>query len=137
MSNLVEALQEVIEGCESMVTTLDASNYAGEYDWNMNARIRGVRTSLNDAKNIAEEILKDVSQRVYCVEVTSTVEQTIKVLAKCEDDAIREAVETAERRLRLTLGKEHDFDVWSEAHSHGDESPQDDDADIEVFYESE
>lgn len=135
MSDLAEALQEVIEGCESMVTTLDASNYASEYDWNMNARIRGVRTSLNDAKSIAEEILKDVSKRVYCVEVTSTVEQPIKVLAKCEDDAIREAVEEAERRLRLTLGKEHDFDVWSEAYSHGDESPQDDDADIEVSYD--
>jgi hypothetical protein len=135
MSDLTEALLEVIEGCESMVTTLDASNYAGEYDWNMNARIRGVRTSLNDAKNIAEEILKDISKRVYCVEVTSTVEQTIKVLAKSEDDAINEAVETAERRLRLTLGKEHDYDVWSEAHSHGDESPQDDDPDIEVSYD--
>ena len=137
MSNLEEALLEVIEGCESMVTTLDAFNCADKSNWNMNARIRGVRTSLNDAKHIAEEILKDVSQRVYCVEVTSTVEQTMKVLARCEDDAIRKAFETAERRLRLTLGKEHDYDVWSEAHSHGDESPQDDDADIEVFYESE
>jgi len=135
MSDLAEALLEVIEGCESMATTIDASVRHSDYDWNMNARIRAVRTALGDAKSLAEALLEDVAQRVYCVEVTSTVEQTIKVLAKCEDDAIREAVEAAERRLRLTLGKEYDFDVWSEAHSHGDESPQDDDADIEVSYD--
>jgi hypothetical protein len=101
----------------------------------MKARIRSVRTALNDAKSLAEALLEDVARRVYCVEVTSTVEQTIKVLAKTEDDAIHEAAEVAERRIRLTLGKEHDYDVWSEAHSHGDESPQDDDADIEVHYD--
>lgn len=135
MSNLEEALLEVVQECESMATTIDASVRYSDYDWNMNARIRAVRTALGDAKSLAEALLEDVARRVYCVEVTSTVEQTIKVLAKSEDDAINEAVEAAERRLRLTLGKEHDYDVWSEAHSHGNESPQDDDADIEVSYD--
>lgn len=135
MSNLEEALLEVVQECESMATTVEASVSDSDYDWNMKARIRSVRTALNDAKSLAEALLEDVARRVYCVEVTSTVEQTIKVLAKTEDDAIREAAEVAERRIRLTLGKEHDYDVWSEAHSHGDESPQDDDADIEVHYD--
>ena len=135
MSNLAEALLEVVQECESMATTIDASVRHSDYDWNMNARIRAVRTALGDAKSLAEALLEDVARRVYCVEVTSTVEQTIKVLAKSEDDAIKEAVEAAERRFRLTLGKEHDYDVWSEAHSHGDESPQDDDPDIEVSYD--
>lgn len=135
MSNLEKALLEVVQECESMATTVEASVSDSDYDWNMKARIRSVRTALNDAKSLAEALLEDVARRVYCVEVTSTVEQTIKVLAKTEDDAIREAAEVAERRIRLTLGKEHDYDVWSEAHSHGDESPQDDDADIEVHYD--
>jgi hypothetical protein len=135
MSNLEEALLEVVQECESMATTIEASVSDSDYDWNMKARIRSVRTALNDAKSLAEALLEDVARRVYCIEVTSTVEQTIKVLAKTEDDAIREAVEVAERRIRFTLGIEHDYDVWSEAHSHGDESPQDDDADIEVHYD--
>ena len=135
MSTLEEALLEVVQECESMATTIDASVRYSDYDWNMNARIRAVRTALGDAKSLAEALLEDVARRVYCIEVISSVEQTIKVLAKSEDDAINEAVEAAERRLRLTLGKEHDYDVWSEASCHGDESPQDDDADIEVSYD--
>ena len=50
MSDLTEALQEVIEQCDSMVTTLDASTYRGEYDWSMNARVRSIRVALNDCK---------------------------------------------------------------------------------------
>ena len=135
MSDLAEALQEVIEGCESMVTTLDASNYAGEYDWNMNARIRGVRTSLNDAKSIAEEILKDVSKRVYLIQVTTTVDMNIKVLAKNEDDAIEWACTTADERIRETLACEHDVYYDSTGEVLGNESPQDDDAEEEYQYD--
>lgn len=135
MSDLTEALQEVIEQCDSMVTTLDASTYRGEYDWNMNARVRSIRVALNDAKRIADELYQDIAKRVYCVEVTSTVEQTIKVLAKTEEDAVREAAEVAEGRIRMTLGKDFDIELWSEAYSHGDESPQDDEADVEVHYD--
>lgn len=135
MSNLDEALLEVMQECDSMMTTLDASTQRGEYDWNINTRIRSVRTALSDAKRIADELYQDIAKRVYCVEVTSTVEQTIKVLAKTEDDAVREAAEVAERRIRMTLGKEFDIDLWSEAYSHGDESPQDDEADVEVYYD--
>ena len=134
MSDLTEALQEVIEGCESMVTTLDASNYAGEYDWNMNARIRGVRTSLNDAKSIAEEILKDISQRVYLIQVTTNVDMNIKVLAKNEDDAIEWACETADKRILHTLAREHDVYYDSTGEVLGHESPQDDEADEEYDY---
>ena len=103
MSTLEEALLEVVQECESMATTIDACMRHGEYDWNMKARIRGVRTSLNDAKNIAEELLKDVSQRVYLIQVTTTMDMNIKVLAKNEDDAIEWACTTADERIRKTL----------------------------------
>lgn len=135
MSDLAEALQEVIEGCESMVTTLDASQHAGEYDWNMNARIRGVRTSLNDAKSIAEEILKDVSQRVYLIQVTTNVDMNIKVLAKNEDDAIEWACQTADERIRHTLARDYDVYYDSTGEMLGHESPQDDDAEEEYDYD--
>lgn len=135
MSDLAEALQEVIEGCESMATTIDASMNQGDYDWNMKARIRGVRTSLNDAKNIAEEILKDVSQRVYLIQVTTTMDMNIKVLAKNEDDAIEWACTTADERIRKTLAREHDVYYDSTGEVLGDESPQDDDAEEEYSYD--
>ena len=135
MSDLAEALQEVIEGCESMATTIDASMNQGDYDWNMKARIRGVRTSLNDAKNIAEEILKDVSQRVYLIQVTTTVDMNIKVLAKNEDDAIEWACREADIRIRKTLAREHDVYYDSTGEVLGDESQSDDEPDEEYQYD--
>jgi hypothetical protein len=135
MSDLVETLEEIIEQCDSMITSVNSALSLSDHDWNMNARIRSVRTSLDHAKRIAEELLPDLSKRVYCISVNSEVNQIIKVLAKSENDAIHEAVEVAERRFRLTLGKEHDYECHTDACSHGDESPEDDEADIEVYYD--
>ena len=135
MSDLTEALQEVIEQCDSMVTTLDASNYRGEYDWNMNARVRSIRVALNDAKRIADELYQDIAKRVYCIQVTSNIEMVIKVLAKDEDDAVEWATSISEQRIRQTLGKEYDADCYSEGYSVGDESPNDDEADEEYPYD--
>jgi len=135
MSNLVGALEEVIQECSSLMATLDESMAESEaLDWVMKARIRSVRTGLSDAKRIAEELHQDVAQRVYCIEVSTHVEQTIKVLARNEEDAISLAIETAEGYIRSTLGKSHDINSWSEGYSYGDESPLDDDADVEFDY---
>ena len=135
MSNLDEALLEVMQECDSMVTTLDASNYRGEYDWNINARVRSIRVALNDAKRIADELYQDIAKRVYCIQVTSNIEMVIKVLAKDEDDAVEWATSISEQRIRQTLGKEYDADCYSEGYSVGDESPNDDEADEEYPYD--
>lgn len=135
MSNLDEALLEVMQECDSMVTTLDASNCRGEYDWNMNARVRSIRVALNDAKRIADELYQDIAKRVYCIQVTSNIEMVIKVLAKDEDDAVEWATSISEQRIRQTLGKEYDADCYSEGYSVGDESPNDDEADEEYPYD--
>ena len=135
MSNLDEVLLEVMQECDSMVTTLDASNYRGEYDWNMNARVRSIRVALNDAKRIADELYQDIAKRVYCIQVTSNIEMVIKVLAKDEDDAVEWATSISEQRIRQTLGKEYDADCYSEGYSVGDESPNDDEADEEYPYD--
>lgn len=135
MSNLVKALEEVIQECGLLMATLDDStNDSAKMDWVMNARIRSVRTGLSDAKRIAEELHLEVAQRVYCVEVSTHVEQTIKVLARTEEDAISLALETAEGYIESTLGEKHDVNLWSEGYSYGDESPLDDDADVEFDY---
>ena len=135
MSNLEEALLEVVQECESMATTVEASMNQDDYDWNMRARIRGVRTSLNDAKNIAEELLKDISQRVYLIQVTTTMDMNIKVLAKNEDDAIEWACTTADERIRKTLAREHDVYYDSTGEVLGDESQSDDEPDEEYQYD--
>lgn len=135
MSNLVKALEEVIQECGLLMATLDDStNDSAKMDWVMNARIRSVRTALSDAKRIAEELHLEVAQRVYCIEVSTHVEQTIKVLARTEEDAISLALETAEGYIESTLGEKHDVNLWSEGYSYGDESPLDDDADVEFDY---
>ena len=135
MSNLVKALEEVIQECGLLMVTLDDStNDSEKMDWVMNARIRSVRTALSDAKRIAEELHLEVAQRVYCIEVSTHVEQTIKVLARTEEDAISLALETAEGYIESTLGEKHDVNLWSEGYSYGDESPLDDDADVEFDY---
>ena len=134
MSDLVETLEEIMEQCDSMITSVNSAIALNDCDWNMKARIRSVRTALEDAKRIAEELIPDLQKRVYCISVNSEVNQIIKVLAKSEDDAIDKAVEVIERRLEMTLGRDFDYESHSDACSHGDESPEDDEADIEVEY---
>ena len=49
MSNLDEALLEVIEECEAMIITLRASSRVDNHNWEKSAKIRGIRASLRDA----------------------------------------------------------------------------------------
>lgn len=140
MSNLVKALEEVIQECGLLMATLDDSTMAAYNDsatkigGTVFVRRNLVWTALSDAKRIAEELHLEVAQRVYCVEVSTHVEQTIKVLARTEEDAISLALETAEGYIESTLGEKHDVNLWSEGYSYGDESPLDDDADVEFDY---
>ena len=132
MKDVSKFLLAVVDDCEALLNyDVDTS----DWDWNLKARMRGIRTSLDDAMRQATELYEDTSQRVFCIEVESVVEQRIKVLAKTEEHAIERAAEEAEIRLRLTLGREHDYDVSSSAISIGDESPQDDDPEVEVNYD--
>tara|TARA_S200002703_G_C3794976_1_gene245451 strand:+ start:1394 stop:1804 length:411 start_codon:yes stop_codon:yes gene_type:complete len=135
MNDLVETLEEIIEQCDSMITTVNSAMALNDLDWNMKARVRAIRNGLEDAKRTAEELIPDLQKRVYCIAVTTEVEQVIKVLAKNEDDAIREAIETVDIRIDHTLGSKYGIEYHSDACSHGDESPEDDEADIEVHYD--
>ena len=98
-------------------------------------KLNDIATGVHHLKSLTSELLADLEQRVYSIEVESVVSQTIKVLAKNEEDANEMAGSEAERRLRLTFGKEHDYDVYSTCAYLGDESQDDDEADVEYPYD--
>ena len=97
--------------------------------------MRGIRTSLDDAKRQARDLHDDTAKRVYLIQVTTTMDMNIKVLAKNEDDAIEWACETADKRIRQTLAREHDVYYDSTGEMLGHESQADDDADEEYEYD--
>jgi hypothetical protein len=97
--------------------------------------LKKLRSTLSYSEDRICEIKNALEQRVYCVQVTSNVEMTVKVLAKSEGDAVEWATSICERRIRQTLEKEYDADFYSEGYSLGDESPSDDEADEEYPYD--
>ena len=104
-------------------------------DSDIHERVRGIRVGARHLQSLCGELLDDIQQRVYCVEVESTLTQTIKILAKNEQDAGRMAVDVAESRLRFTFGEQYDYDVYSSYLNLGDESKFDDEADEEYPYD--
>ncbi len=94
-----------------------------------------IRTSLSYVEDRIVEAKADLEQRVYCIQVTTTVEMNIKVLAKNEDDAIEWAIRCADKRIQETLGDAYDADVYTECYNLGDESIHDDEAEEEYPYD--
>jgi len=98
-------------------------------------KIKNIRSSISYLEDLITEVRDEIDQRVYCIQVTTTVDTNIKVLAKNEDDAIEFACETADKRIRLTLAREHDVYYDSVGEVLGHESQQDDEADEEYPYD--
>ena len=132
MKELENFLDDFLNHLADALLDLDGASYD---DSNVDERVRGIRVGTRHLASLCGELLDDIQQRVYCIEVESTVTQRIKILAKNEDDAVELANDVGERRLRLTLGKEHDYDVYSHSISIGDESGFDDEADEEYPYD--
>lgn len=132
MNDVSKFLLSVIDDCE---TLLNCDVDTSDWDWNLKARMRGIRTSLDDAMRQARDLHDDTAKRVYLIQVTTTMDTNIKVLAKNEDDAIEWACETADKRIRLTLAREHDVYYDSTGEVLGHESQSDDEADEEYEYD--
>ncbi len=113
---------------------LDA-NFVRDLDSDVVAKIKNIRSSISYVENLITEVRNEIDKRVYCVQVTSNVDMTIKVLAKNEEDALEWACQVADTRIRNTLGKEHDCDYYSTGDVIGDESTEDDEADEEYEYD--
>jgi len=96
--------------------------------------LRQIRMSLNYTEDRIIEVKERIDKRVYCIEVTTNVVSIVKVLAKNEDDAIEWATDVADKRIDLCMAQ-YDEEHYSEGYSLGDESTEDDEAEVEYPYD--
>jgi SMC interacting uncharacterized protein involved in chromosome segregation len=128
-------LYELADYRSRLLHHLNDSDLARELDGDTPEVLRQIRSSLSYVEDRISEVKEHIDQRVYCIQVTTTVDTNIKVLAKNEDDAIEWACKTAEKRIRLTLAREHDVYYDSTGEVLGHESQADDYADEEYEYD--
>ena len=133
--NLDELYDNLVDYRYRILRHLKDTNVTEELDDDAIENLQQIRTSLSYVEDRISEVKSNIEQRVYCIQVTTTVDTNIKVLAKNEDDAIEWACETADKRIRLTLAREHDVYYDSTGEVLGHESQSDDDADEEYQYD--
>ena len=98
--------------------------------------LRSIRASLSYTEDRIVELKEQINKRVYCVQVSTTIDMTVKVLAKNERDAIEWAERTADLRVEDKLASHFDCDAFSsQGYLLGDESPNYDEADEEYPYD--
>ena len=133
--NLEEFFDHSLDYRSRFLNALIEGEKSGELDTSAADDLRSLRASMCYLEDRIIEFKESIGKRVYCVQVTSNVEMTIKVLAKNEDDALEWACQVADTRIRKTLGREHDCDYYSTGDVLGDESIEDDVADEEYEYD--
>ena len=126
---------ELVDYRSRLLHHLNDANVTEELDDDAIEDLRQIRSSLSYVEDRIVELKERINKRVYCIQVTTTVDTNIKVLAKNEDDAIEWACETADKRIRLTLAREHDVYYDSTGEVLGHESQTDDEADEEYEYD--
>ena len=109
---------------------------SGELDSDAIEDLDQIRHSMSYLEDRISEFTESIAQRVYCVQVTSTIDMNIKVLAKNEDDAIEFACSTADHRIEHNFASL--FDCYSDSVGEvlGHESEKDDEAEVEYPYEN-
>ena len=133
--NLEELHDNLVDYRYRILRHLNDADVTEELDDDTIEDLQQIRTSLSYVEDRISEVNSQIAQRVYCIQVTTNVETNIKVLAKNEDDAIEWACETADKRIRLTLAREHDVYYDSTGEVLGHESQSDDEADEEYDYD--
>ena len=108
---------------------------SGELDSDAIEDLDQIRYSMSYLEDRISELKEKIGLRVYCVQVTTTVDMNIKVLAKNEDDAIEWAEQTADIRIENKFESHYDCSYSSEGYSLGDESTVDDEAEEEYPYD--
>jgi hypothetical protein len=135
IADLEGLFHELVDYRSRLLHYLNNTDTVEELDEDTICDLRNIRSSLSYVEDRITEIKDRINKRVYCVQVTSNVDMTIKVLAKNEDDALEWACQVADNRIRKTLGREHDCDYYSTGDVIGDESINDDEADEEYEYD--
>jgi len=134
INDLESLFNELVDYRSRLLHHLNDASVTEQMSSNAIEDLRQIRMSLSYTEDRIVELREQINKRVYCISVATELEQIIKVLAKTEDDAIAKAIEVANDRIETTLGKQYDYESHSDACSHGDESPEDDEADVEVEY---
>ena len=132
MKELVDVLDDMVQGLSESLIELDYIKYPNQP---VTERVRGIQVGARHLASLCQELRDEIEQRVYEIQVTTSVDMNIKVLAKNEDDAIELACETADKRINRTLGQEYDVYYDSVGEVLGHESPKDDEADEEYPYD--
>lgn len=135
INDLEGLFHELVDYRSRLLHHLQNLDLLHDLDADVVTKIRNIRSSLSYVEDLISEVKNEVDQRVYCIQVTTTVDTNIKVLSKNENDAIEWACQTADNRIRLTLAREHDVYYDSTGEVLGHESQADDDADEEYEYD--
>lgn len=136
LNHSLEDLYKYTMDCQNILfNALHQNKEINELEDDAVRKIKELRINLNTVQDFVLDIQKLIEQRVYLIQVTTTVDTNIKVLAKNEDDAIEWACETADKRIRQTLAREHDVYYDSTGEMLGHESQSDDEADEEYEYD--
>lgn len=135
INDLEGLFHELVDYRSRLLHHLNDADVTEELDDDAIEDLRQIRSSLSYVEDRIVELKERINKRVYCIQVTTTVDTNIKVLAKNENDAIEWACETADKRIRLTLAREHDVYYDSTGEVLGHESQTDDDADEEYQYD--
>tara|TARA_R100000329_G_scaffold5773_3_gene7344 strand:- start:693 stop:1118 length:426 start_codon:yes stop_codon:yes gene_type:complete len=137
--NLIEDLENVyhyvLDYRTRFLNVVLNAKKSDEFDENQIYAVTQLRYAMAELEDHVIRVKESIGKRVYCVQVTSNVDTTIKVLAKNEKDALEWACEVADNRISKTLGKEHDCDYYSTGDVMGDKSLQNDEADEEYEYD--
>ena len=135
ITDLENLFHRLVDYRSRLLHHLNTADTTDELDEDTICDLRNIRSSLSYVEDRITEIKDRINKRVYCIQVTTTVDTNIKVLAKNEDDAIEWACETADKRIRQTLAREHDVYYDSIGEMLGHESIADDDPDEEYEYD--
>lgn len=133
--NQLDGLYENLLDYRSRLLHAKIDRQYGALDGDAIEDLDQIRHSMSYLEDRISELKDKIGLRVYCVQVSSHVEMTIKVLAKSEDDAIELACEIFDNGINKTLGSEYGACSDSQGEVLGHESTVDDEAEVEYPYE--
>jgi len=134
INDLEGLFHELVDYRSRLLHHLNDANVTEELSDDATEDLRQIRMSLSYTEDRIIELKEQINKRVYCIEVTTNVVSIVKVLAKNEDDAIEWATDVADKRIDFCMAQ-YDEEHYSEGHSLGDESTEDDEAEVEYPYD--
>jgi hypothetical protein len=135
INDLEGLFHELVDYRSRLLHHLNDANVTEELSDDAIEDLRQIRMSLSYTEDRIMELKDQINKRVYCIQVTTTVDMNIKVLAKNEDDAIDWATQIADKRIDQNLESRFDCYYHSVGEMLGHESIEDDEAEEEYPYD--